>query len=192
MSRFSLVATCLIAFVLCAACTKTNPQPKSTQTTPKPSEIRPLGQESTASPELSANPDIARAQKMLADKDIKGGIRALENLAKTQRPPSNELKTSLIDAHVQYISQLSTMHNVRPNQLEVLTEVLYSHSTRVLDLDPTNAMAKATRESTLTYYTHQKKAPPLVIDPLVFYDELLNQKAASEAPQSGSEPAGGN
>jgi hypothetical protein len=142
--------------------------------------IQPVSPTSTSSPDqTSSDPVIAQARQMIASNDLKGAIRSLEDLARNQRPASDELRHALIDAHMRYIQQLSTMHSLPPDQLELLNEVLYSHSTRVIDLDANQPEARATRESTLTYYREHQKSPPVMINPTAFYDELLNQKANS-------------
>ena len=151
MFRFFIVFSCSILILASLGCTKPNPQQKPSS-----------GQTPTAAaPASTGDPDIDHANQMLASNDIKGAIRALENLAKNRpQPLSPVLTKALVDAHVAYISQLSTMRGIRPNQLAVLTEVKYDHATRIIDLDPANAMAKSIRQSVLAYFQHEKKILP--------------------------------
>jgi len=138
----------------------------------------------------SSNPEIAKAQDLLAKNDSKGAIRTLENLAKTQRPLSDELKNALIEAHDSYLTQLSIMRNIPKEQMDIFIEVMYMHAARILDLKPDHATALAQKQSVMTYFKEHKKTPPAVIDPLMFLDERLSQAGGQPNAAGPSEPKG--
>lgn len=176
----TVVIACILCLALLAACTKQAPQKQPAPANQNPSSAQP------ATTPRSQNRDIAWAQDRLDKNDMKGAIKILEGLAKSQNPMSDELKRELVNAHLKYVQQLSTM---RTAPLDLLNQVMYNHAARILELEPDHPEARADREASLTYFREHQKTPPAQIDPLIFLDDLMNQGGA--APQAGGPAASG-
>jgi hypothetical protein len=169
---------CVLGLLFVASCTAKTPtekapEPKAPESTIPPAVVPP------PSTPISSNPDIAKAQGLLAKDDAKGAIRLLEDLAKTQHPISEELKTALIDAHDNYLTKLSITRNIPPDQMGIFIEVMYMHAARILELKPDHPAATAQKQSVMTYYKEHKLTPPATIDPLMFLDDRLAQAGGS-------------
>jgi len=108
--------------------------------------------------------------------DIKEALKILERVAETQMPLSDELKYALVDAHVRYVQKLTVMRGT-PDELR--NTVLYSHAARILQLDPTHVEAQQVMNSVKEYFQKNNKPLPTKIEPLIFLDEEMAKRAAT-------------
>jgi hypothetical protein len=179
-----ILILCVMGLAFVSACTSSKPVEKAPVNSAPANPAPP-----TAAP-TSSNPDIAKAQELLAKDDSKGAIRLLEDLAKMQRPLSEELKAALIEAHDKYVTQLSLTRNIPPDQMNIFREVMYMHAARILELKPDHPGAKAQKESVMVYYKTNKLTPPTTIDPLMFFDDRISQAGGAPSAAGPSEPKG--
>jgi hypothetical protein len=179
----------VVGLVIIAACTSQKPADKVPDTKAPGNAAPTTSAPPTAAP-TSSNPGIAKAQELLAKDDSKAAIRLLEDLAKTEHPIGDELKAALIDAHDKYLTTLSIMRNIPPDQKKIFMEVMYMHAARILELKPDHPGALAQQNSVMVYYKLLKQAPPATIDPLMFLDDRLAQAGGSPSAAGPSAPKG--
>lgn len=96
---------------------------------------------------------------------------------------SQDLRGLLIEAHTKYIDQISAMDNI-PEL--IANHLLYSHYSRILQLDPENADAKTGLDAVKSFYENQKLPLPDTVNPTETLADAMKELGERPADQNPS------
>lgn len=119
------------------------------------------------------------ANRLLQQGRVDEAILLLEGMAENE-PGREDIIGPLIEAHSMYADQVSRLSNSFPM---LVNQVLYSHYSRILELDPENADAKSGLELVTEFYGAQNLSLPEEIDPTLLLSDLQSVRETEPAIQ---------
>ena len=126
------------------------------------------------------------AERLLMEGKSDEAFMILETMAAESPSPDGvpqDLRSLLIEAHTKYIDQITAMTNI-PEL--IANHLLYSHYSRILQLDPENADAKTGLDAVKSFYENQKLPLPDTVNPTETLADAMKELGERPADQNPS------